>query len=70
MTVLPEQALGPNAGDISAERRLAMIAEAAYFRAQSRGFTPGGELEDWLEAEWSVDEHLAERAFEGPDAAD
>ncbi|WP_341892843.1 DUF2934 domain-containing protein [Variovorax sp. YR752] len=47
-----------------------MIAEAAYFRAQARGFAPGGELEDWLEAEWSLDEYLAGRALGAPDAAD
>jgi hypothetical protein len=28
-----------------------MIAEAAYYRAQRRGFAPGHELEDWLQAE-------------------
>lgn len=27
------------------------IAELAYFKAESRGFDPGHELEDWLEAE-------------------
>jgi hypothetical protein len=27
------------------------IAVAAYFRAEKRGFAPGGELEDWLAAE-------------------
>ena len=27
------------------------IAIAAYLRAERRGFTPGAELEDWLEAE-------------------
>jgi hypothetical protein len=27
------------------------IAEIAYFRAMQRGFTPGHELEDWVEAE-------------------
>jgi Protein of unknown function (DUF2934) len=34
--------------------RGARIAEAAYFRAQQRGFTPGYELEDWLAAEKEV----------------
>jgi hypothetical protein len=29
----------------------AMIAEAAYYRAERRGFLPGFELEDWLVAE-------------------
>jgi len=28
-----------------------MIAEAAYYKAESRGFAPGHEMEDWLEAE-------------------
>jgi hypothetical protein len=31
--------------------RQALIAELAYFRALRRGFEPGHELEDWLEAE-------------------
>ncbi len=34
-----------------------MIAEAAYFRAERRGFEPGNEVSDWLEAEADV-EHL------------
>jgi hypothetical protein len=28
-----------------------MIAEAAYYRAERRGFAPGGEELDWFEAE-------------------
>ena len=32
----------------------AMIAAAAYFRAERRGFEPGHELEDWLAAEAEV----------------
>jgi len=28
-----------------------MIAEAAYFRAEQRGFVPGNEMADWLQAE-------------------
>ena len=38
--------------------RHAMITEAAYYRAQSRGFEPNHELDDWLEAEIEVDETL------------
>lgn len=30
------------------------IARAAYRRAQARGFEPGHELDDWLEAEQEV----------------
>jgi Protein of unknown function (DUF2934) len=35
--------------------REAMIAEAAYYRAEARGFEAGHELEDWLSAEAEVD---------------
>lgn len=31
--------------------RLVYISEAAYFKAQARGFTPGHEMDDWLAAE-------------------
>ncbi|MDD5033179.1 MAG: DUF2934 domain-containing protein [Methylococcaceae bacterium] len=30
------------------------IAEAAYYRAQKRGFEPGFEEEDWVEAEREI----------------
>lgn len=30
------------------------IRVAAYFRAERRGFAPGHEVEDWLEAEGEV----------------
>ncbi len=38
------------------ESREARIAEAAYWRAERRGFAPGHELDDWLGAEKEVDE--------------
>jgi hypothetical protein len=31
-----------------------LIAREAYYRAERRGFAPGGETEDWLEAEADV----------------
>ena len=31
-----------------------MVARAAYFRAEKRGFAPGYELQDWIEAEAEV----------------
>ncbi len=34
------------------------IAEAAYYRAEKRGFAPGYALEDWLAAEAMVDFEL------------
>lgn len=45
----------PDAGSaIGAQERQMLIARAAYFRAEKRGFAPGGELEDWVEAEAEV----------------
>jgi len=40
------------------EDRAALIAEAAFFRAEKRGFDPGHEVEDWLAAESEVDARL------------
>jgi hypothetical protein len=42
--------------DIGLQERHKKIQERAYFKAQQRGFAPGHELEDWLEAEREVDE--------------
>ena len=36
------------------EEMQARIAEAAYYRAESRGFEPGGEVGDWLAAEAEI----------------
>jgi Protein of unknown function (DUF2934) len=36
---------------VDPEVKRLMIAEAAYYCAEQRGFEPGHELEDWLEAE-------------------
>jgi hypothetical protein len=43
--------------------RAALIAEAAYFRAEKRGFAPGHEVEDWLAAEADVDAKLLRAEF-------
>ncbi len=39
---------------IGLHEREMMIARAAYFRAEKRGFAPGSELQDWIEAEAEV----------------
>lgn len=44
----------------SGEDRYRMIAEAAYFRAESRGFEHGSDLDDWLSAEVEIDELFGE----------
>lgn len=36
-----------------------MIAEAAYYKAEKRGFTPGMEMLDWLDAEREILQRLA-----------
>ena len=46
---------GATAEHVTEETRRAMIAEAAYFHAERRGFAPGNETEDWLRAEAEVD---------------
>jgi Protein of unknown function (DUF2934) len=38
-----------------------LIAELAYFRALKRGFEPGHEVEDWLEAEAEFEQRRGTR---------
>ena len=50
-----------SASFVGSEQRAALIAEAAFFRAESRGFAPGHEQADWLAAEAEVDAKLLRR---------
>lgn len=57
--------LGPMTGPapaglafIEPAERQGMIAEAAYLRAERRGFDPGHEVEDWLAAEQDIERLL------------
>jgi hypothetical protein len=43
---------------VDPESRRHLVAAAAYFIAESRGFAPGHELEDWVAAEAVVDSQL------------
>jgi hypothetical protein len=45
-------------GSADGQQRWLLIAERAYLRASERGFAPGGELDDWLNAEREVDAQL------------
>ena len=45
---------------IDAEARRSMVAQAAYFRAEKRGFATGCALDDWLEAEREIARMLDE----------
>jgi hypothetical protein len=49
------------AAALPSEERHRMIALAAYFRAERRGFNPGQELDDWFEAEAKIDATLGLR---------
>jgi hypothetical protein len=51
---------------VGPEQRAALIAEAAFFRAERRGFAPGHEVEDWLDAESEVDAKLMHAVESGP----
>jgi hypothetical protein len=42
------------------EQRKRMIAEAAYFRAEKKGFASSDPVQDWLTAEEEIDKHLEE----------
>lgn len=42
-----------------------MIATAAYFIAEQRGFAPGHEQEDWRRAEAAIDKQLERLLAEG-----
>jgi hypothetical protein len=45
----------------------ALVAEAAYYKAERRGFEPGYEMTDWLEAEREIEGILEKpKARTGP----
>jgi hypothetical protein len=46
---------------VTPEERWRMISEAAYYRAEKRGFVGGDPAEDWAEAEAQIDAELAKR---------
>jgi hypothetical protein len=58
-TAAPNGSATDRAAVLDADRREAMVRTAAYFRAESRGFYPGREVEDWLAAETEIDRRLA-----------
>ena len=54
--VAPSRAEGDPS--IASEQREQMIAVAAYYRAERRGFQGGDPRQDWLEAEAEIDRIL------------
>lgn len=54
VTPKPNNSQARSGSVLGAEERDRLIAQAAYFRAEKRGFAPGCELQDWVEAEAEV----------------
>jgi hypothetical protein len=48
-------ATGNSITTLSPEERQRLIAEAAYYIAEQRGFAAGCELDDWLQAEAEIE---------------
>jgi len=48
--------------ELSPEEVYRLIQEAAYFKAKARDFSPGREVQDWVEAEAEIRHRLAGRA--------
>lgn len=44
--------------NVSPEQRYMMICEAAYYKAERRGFSPENEIQDWIEAETEINRML------------
>lgn len=55
----PNLLLSGSVAPVTAEVRRAMIAEAAYYIAEQRGFGYGRDVEDWLLAEDQIDTTLS-----------
>ena len=55
----PILAFAKNSGALTTPRTVnleSMIAEAAYYRAEKRNFSPGQALNDWLEAKKKINQ--------------
>jgi hypothetical protein len=52
--------------NVSPEERARMIAEAAYYRAERRGFQNGDQTNDWYEAEKEVEVILSRPPQKAP----
>ena len=57
-----ESAIQAALAEMSPEEIYRLIQEAAYYKAKARGFAPGHEVQDWIEAEAEVRLRLDSRA--------
>jgi hypothetical protein len=54
----PSTQAPPVPPELTGYPREELVAVAAYYRAERRGFTPNAEMSDWLEAEAEVESLL------------
>lgn len=47
-------------GAVTPEQRYRMICDAAFYRAERRGFIGGNVEQDWIDAEMEIDQQLCE----------
>ncbi len=57
-----EAGMAPPSSASEACPREQMIAEAAYFHAERRGFAPANEMSDWLQAEVDIEALVRNRS--------
>jgi len=58
-TTREAQSLPSEAQSVPSDAQLRkMIEEAAYYRAEKRGFAPGLEAQDWCKAEAEIQAHM------------
>lgn len=57
-SVHQDKSMKLNRTAVTDEERQQLIMRAAYLRSERRGFTPGAELDDWLQAEAEIDGEL------------
>jgi len=55
---VPREAIASGNSNVTPDERHRMIAEAAYHRAEKRGFVNGDPVQDWLEAEAQIESEL------------
>jgi|AMWB02.1.fsa_nt_gi DNA anti-recombination protein RmuC len=64
-TAAMKASTGEKKTPVTPEQRYRMIAEAAYFRTEKRGFVGGDAAQDWLEAEVEIDRILQQSSEPG-----
>jgi len=54
LTKLSTEIVKASKAELSEEDLISKIAVAAYYKAESRGYEPGHEIQDWMEAESEI----------------